>query len=431
MKRNSFIGLAILVGLGIAMPKLSNSLQAATHKLEYPQGWGTCCPVNSAGWGHYQTAWREWPGEIRLDKTFPKAVGMERIPTPAGQEMLPLPKATRQPKAQAEGQPDTGEGTFKLPEGLPGNAMPGENQTPGENPTQPGTGMQNLPGLPQDSGGFNPLPGLPPDLGTPTMPGEKKNETPSNEPKSSEPKSDSSPKNKIEIPSVVPKSYGKGVGYRTPQNSIKTSRQDALKQLPKTRDEKNDSTSMVQPSVYGNGEDANSRYEANLTRGAMYHEPIESQMTTRLMRDVESQVYKQTADSTEASVIVQSGFVQTTNPAEMRHQALIVALDGYCPVELSLHGRWTQGDQRWTAEYKGFKYCFSGNTQRQEFLSNPEKYIPGNGGYDPVLSVNEKRNIAGQVNYCAAYKGRIFMFTSSATQQAFHANPEMYVGSQK
>ena len=94
-------------------------------------------------------------------------------------------------------------------------------------------------------------------------------------------------------------------------------------------------------------------------------------------------------------------------------------VDGFCPVELSLHGRWVQGDPRWTVVYKGFIYRFSGNAQRQEFLANPEKFIPGNGGFDPVISFAEKRNVPGQINFCAAYKGRIYMFSSAATQEIF------------
>ena len=110
----------------------------------------------------------------------------------------------------------------------------------------------------------------------------------------------------------------------------------------------------------------------------------------------------------------------------MRRDVPAVAVDGFCPVELGLHGRWVQGDPRWTVVYKGYIYRLSGTAQRQEFLANPEKYVPANGGFDPVVSMTQRRNVPGHVNFSAAYNGRIYMFSSAATQEYFHNNPEPY-----
>jgi len=87
-----------------------------------------------------------------------------------------------------------------------------------------------------------------------------------------------------------------------------------------------------------------------------------------------------------------------------------------------------QGDARWTVVHKGFIYRFSGNLQRQKFLADPTKYVPANAGFDPVISVREKRESPGQISYCAAYKGRIYMFSSPANQEDFRKNPELYAG---
>jgi YHS domain-containing protein len=182
----------------------------------------------------------------------------------------------------------------------------------------------------------------------------------------------------------------------------------------------------MQPSVNGNEDNDSAKYSTNIARGATYHEPTESTMSARLSRDVVAQSYMQTIDSKEASAVVQSGLIIDMPSNNSPEAATTVALDGFCPVDLSLHGRWTQGDQRWTVVQKGLIYRFSGDAQRLEFLSNPEKYMPVNGGFDPVVSVNENRNVPGQVNYCAAYKGRIYMFSSAATQETFQKNPEKY-----
>jgi YHS domain-containing protein len=151
-------------------------------------------------------------------------------------------------------------------------------------------------------------------------------------------------------------------------------------------------------------------------------------MTARLSRNIVPQSYQKPSDSNEATAMVQSELQTDASSNELRRDAPPVGVDGFCPVELSLHGRWVQGDPRWTMVYKGFIYRLSGNAQRQEFMANPEKFIPGNGGFDPVISFAEKQNVPGQINFCAAYKGRIYMFSSAATQGNFHNNPELYVG---
>ena len=119
--------------------------------------------------------------------------------------------------------------------------------------------------------------------------------------------------------------------------------------------------------------------------------------------------------------------VESSTPPVEEHAAMPrVALSGYCPVELGRHGRWTPGDLRWTVVYKGWIYRLSGAEQRQQFLADPESFAPVNSCNDPVLSVDEHRNIAGQMAFCAVYNGRLYMFSSAATQAEFNRNPLRY-----
>jgi YHS domain-containing protein len=83
-----------------------------------------------------------------------------------------------------------------------------------------------------------------------------------------------------------------------------------------------------------------------------------------------------------------------------------------------------------TVTYQGAVYHFSGNEPRTLFLANPEQFVPANGGNDPVILANERRSMPGELNYCAAFKGRIYMFRSAATQAEFQKSPERYAGSQ-
>ena len=83
VKRISRIGFAVLFGMGAAALFHADFARASgTYKLEYSQGWGCCCVPNVGEFGYFRTEWREWPGEIRRDKTFPRSIGMEAIPAP-------------------------------------------------------------------------------------------------------------------------------------------------------------------------------------------------------------------------------------------------------------------------------------------------------------------------------------------------------------
>jgi YHS domain-containing protein len=425
LKRISWIGLAVLIGIGSISHYCSDSALAGPYKLEYPPGWGTCCPANSLEYGYTRTQWREWPGEIRRDKTFPRSIGMERIPTPAGQEIIPPPKAIRPSKVPSELQPGPGEGMLPPSEGLP------TPETPDTKPTEPGMGIPTLPGLPQDPGGFNPLPGLPQDFGTPSPLNpneEKKNSVPAIEPnKDRKPTSDSQDKTKIEIPGSGTKLKINSAEKKLQANVINGNRLEVVMQQPQTTEASTEQITMLQPSIFGDVVGATPKYSSNMARNATYHEPAESSMTARLSRDVVSQTYEQANSAEEASAVVQSGLQSDLPVNEPSSAALPVALDGFCPVELSLHNRWTQGDPRWSVTHKGITYHLSGNNQRQEFLSNPEKYKLVNNGIDLVILATENRNVAGQINYCAAYKGRIYMFSSAKTQEYFQKNPELYI----
>ena len=103
-----------------------------------------------------------------------------------------------------------------------------------------------------------------------------------------------------------------------------------------------------------------------------------------------------------------------------------VALNGYCPVELIHNGCWTRGDLRWTVVHRGWIYRLSGPTQRQEFLANPEAFVPTYSGNDPVLATDERRRVPGQAAYCTMYNGRLYMFSSAATQSRFSKSPQRY-----
>jgi YHS domain-containing protein len=107
-------------------------------------------------------------------------------------------------------------------------------------------------------------------------------------------------------------------------------------------------------------------------------------------------------------------------------QAAPLAIAGYCPVELVRNGRWVQGDARFTVAYRGCAYRMASAAQLQQFKANPELFTPVDSGNDVVLALDEHKTVSGTVAYCATYNGRLYMFSSPATQTRFNQNPLRY-----
>ncbi|MEK6238801.1 MAG: thioredoxin family protein, partial [Planctomycetales bacterium] len=80
----------------------------------------------------------------------------------------------------------------------------------------------------------------------------------------------------------------------------------------------------------------------------------------------------------------------------VEQQASVEALDGFCPVSLVEGKQWTRGDRRWGAIHRGQTYLFTGAGEQRRFLANPEAYAPVAQGADPVIALEEGRQIPGR-----------------------------------
>jgi YHS domain-containing protein len=393
IKTISHIGTVALLGMVAALFYADRARASGTYKIEHGQGWGCCCVPNVAEFGYFRTEWREWPCEERRDKTFPRSIGMEAIPAPQGQVIVPPPRASAAPKGPGAGA-GTEQGVEKPAEGLPAEGLPPDKSAlPGTETPPPA-----LPGLPQEPGGINPLGNLPSDLGAPKplVPKESEESAPGTEAKpEAGPKTEMPEQGNTDQSNPAPKPEDKDTTLRLRGNG--GNRLSGAGRLPST------------------------------ARSANYNEPAQLPMAARLSRSVSQQSYQSAGESNQTQAAARSEVQSAASSGDARQDAPAVAVEGFCPVELALHGRWVQGDPRWTVVYKGTIYRLSGAAQRQEFLANPEKYVPANNGCDPVVSITQRRNIPGQVSFCAAYQGRIYMFASAATQEYFHNNPEPYV----
>lgn len=94
-------------------------------------------------------------------------------------------------------------------------------------------------------------------------------------------------------------------------------------------------------------------------------------------------------------------------------------LDGYCPVRLVQYHRWQLGDRRWGVNHENKTYLFSGPEEQQEFLRNPYRYAPVLSGNDPVLLLEERRQVAGRREHGVEYRNQIYLFATEASLSRF------------
>ena len=403
-----------LLGAALVAMKLCG-IALAGQRLEYPRPQPTCCVPNTAGFGYFQTTWRQWPGEDRQAQDNSRAIGAKVLPTPEGQEEVPLPKAVVPPAGPGvQGPPQPPEGVTPPSDGgilppksgvlppsggiLPpeGFKIPGTPVTPAEPKTEnaPKSLIEgSLPGLPVEPD-QSPLP-LPFDVEKPTTPPSRKD--------SGEILPPSSPQDKPkaeEMPQSPPTEQPK------PKDTPKPN--DKANSLPTNKKPLSDAWSSQGTVVALAGNVQPEDY--TLPGGFNRADPIATA-------------------APHGSTVQPAAYAMAESSVPGEAVAIDippVALGGYCPVELTRNCRWVRGDVRFTVVHKGYIYRLSGPVQRRQFLANPDALSPVNSGQDPVLAVEEHRMVTGGVAYCATYNGRLYMFSGEATQAKFNLSPQRY-----
>ena len=112
-----------------------------------------------------------------------------------------------------------------------------------------------------------------------------------------------------------------------------------------------------------------------------------------------------------------------------------IGLDGYCPVQLMRvrnfprtdpRFKYTKGDPRYGVVHRGQTYLFSGPEEQQEFLRDPDRYSPVMSGYDPVLLMEEGRQVPGTRDLGFYFGDRIYLFATKESQAKFNASKHKY-----
>jgi YHS domain-containing protein len=112
-------------------------------------------------------------------------------------------------------------------------------------------------------------------------------------------------------------------------------------------------------------------------------------------------------------------------PAKMTVEVPL-ALEGFCPVTLCAEERWVSGNPAFCTMYLGHIFRFATSEALGTFAKNPANYIPVAMGEDIVLMVERNKRINGNRKFGAWYEGRVFLFSSQETLDAFANRPEYY-----
>ncbi len=103
-----------------------------------------------------------------------------------------------------------------------------------------------------------------------------------------------------------------------------------------------------------------------------------------------------------------------------------LAFEGYCPVTLKQARKWILGNLKYGAIHRGRTYLFTGETQRQQFLANPDAFSPVFSGMDAVKLLDENKTVEGSRKFGFEYRGAFYLFTSQESMARFASQPDHY-----
>ena len=102
------------------------------------------------------------------------------------------------------------------------------------------------------------------------------------------------------------------------------------------------------------------------------------------------------------------------------------SIDRYDPVAYFTEGRPLRGKREFNAEYQGAKYAFSSEINREQFLSDPDKYVPQYGGYCAYGVVHGgKSEVDPEV--WEVVDGKLYLMISGGTKSIWQKRKKAYI----
>jgi thiol-disulfide isomerase/thioredoxin/YHS domain-containing protein len=106
--------------------------------------------------------------------------------------------------------------------------------------------------------------------------------------------------------------------------------------------------------------------------------------------------------------------------------AMLLAMDGYCPVTLRATRAWKPGSSEIFFEHDGQIFFFTAAQKRDEFKANPGRFAPRHLGCDPVVLAHSDVAVRGSVKFGAFYEGELYLFESADSRAKFRKDPARY-----
>lgn len=116
---------------------------------------------------------------------------------------------------------------------------------------------------------------------------------------------------------------------------------------------------------------------------------------------------------------------QSTTSCLLDHAGTRVGLSGYSPVALQ-QMTWVKGSPQFSEIHQGTTYWFASAEEASRFKVDPETYVPGLNGIDPVALKEITSEVVGSLEFAAAYGAKTYFFSSGANRDRFVANAERY-----
>lgn len=101
-------------------------------------------------------------------------------------------------------------------------------------------------------------------------------------------------------------------------------------------------------------------------------------------------------------------------------------LKGFCPVTLKNDRELIDAKLEFESKFQSKTYRFSSAEAKAEFDRKPNEYAPAKGGIDVVKYTIGAGEFDGSLEFAAWYRGRLYLFTSALTYDAFMNSPSKF-----